>query len=442
MTTTSTHPSFPTAAGRGPDCNQCGPGHYSPWTTHNCTLCSAGKYSSTSGASTAATCIPCPGGRFSTASRASCNSCLAGKYMDDTGNCARCSGGKFSADDGQTSCLLCEEGQSTSNSIGQSACTACRPGRYSNSGAVNCSSCPEEYYKQESGSTECYDCSDVGIDCEAGEYNICGSASGFASSGTCLSCPPGKYLETGKRECSLCAEGEYSAATGTECIACEAAKYQSSGGSSYCLPCLAGSITNTGSATGAISCASCPATKYSNDINLASCTRCPVGKWQQRSGRSFCDDVTPGKRLEPKLSTTGQRMVDDEGQPVMQEADCSAGKYNRGGESGDCAYCPVGYVQALGGRSSCDECSKASQYIRRMTTLQPDNQTCVDCPKYGVTCDGSVKRYNGGYWHTTSIRNPRTDTNIYTCITNGCPDKGATEMACKQGYEGPLCAVW
>ena len=29
----------------------------------------------------------------------------------------------------------------------------------------------------------------------------------------------------------------------------------------------------------------------------------------------------------------------------------------------------------------------------------------------------------------------------YVCVTDGCPDKGATEMACKQGYEGPLCAV-
>jgi hypothetical protein len=30
---------------------------------------------------------------------------------------------------------------------------------------------------------------------------------------------------------------------------------------------------------------------------------------------------------------------------------------------------------------------------------------------------------------------------MYTCINNGCPDKGATTMACKMGYQGTLCAV-
>jgi hypothetical protein len=44
MATSSTIPAFPTAAGKGPDCNPCVAGRYSPWASHVCTLCSVGKY--------------------------------------------------------------------------------------------------------------------------------------------------------------------------------------------------------------------------------------------------------------------------------------------------------------------------------------------------------------------------------------------------------------
>jgi hypothetical protein len=49
--------------------------------------------------------------------------------------------------------------------------------------------------------------------------------------------------------------------------------------------------------------------------------------------------------------------------------------------------------------------------------------------------------YASGVWHDPSIINLDATTNIYTCITDGCPNEGATEMKCKQGYGGPLCAV-
>jgi hypothetical protein len=449
-------------------------------------------------ASTAQTgCDKCKVGLYQgTDGQSFCHTCQAGS-ITNTGPavgataCTACSPGQYTNSSALDKCSECAAGSITNTGAedGASRCTACAVGKYATTATGNCMGCEDSKYQPAAAQPSCTACEP----CKNGGRMSCGGA----FEGYCTECIPGRYADAPTSSCIRCPRGQYSAATNTAaCEPCEAGTYQTEAGKQYCAECVAGSITNMGAATGATkctvctagrysvssivevcsTCSSCPAGSrvdcggsrkgycsdcipgryadnvtsscvgcvsgmYSNDNNLASCTRCPDGKWQQRSGRAFCDDVTPGKRLEPKLSTTGQRMVDDEGQPVMEEADCSAGKYNRGSESSDCAYCPVGYVQALGGRSSCDECSKASQYIRRMTTLQPDNQTCVDCPKYGVTCDGSVKRYNGGCWHDTVVRNPSTDTNMYTCTTNGCPDKGATEMACKQGYSGPLCAL-
>jgi hypothetical protein len=82
------------------------------------------------------------------------------------------------------------------------------------------------------------------------------------------------------------------------------------------------------------------------------------------------------------------------------------------------------------------------QYIKLdETTNQPDGMTCVDCPRNGVVCDGVTTTYRGGVWHSLNIVNPTVDTSVYVCVTEGCPDEGATEMRCKSGYGGPLCAV-
>ena len=67
--------------------------------------------------------------------------------------------------------------------------------------------------------------------------------------------------------------------------------------------------------------------------------------------------------------------------------------------------------------------------------------TCLGCPQVGVDCDGVELKYTGGVWHDPIIANLDATTTMYTCINNGCPDKGAAEMECKPGYSGPLCAL-
>jgi hypothetical protein len=80
-------------------------------------------------------------------------------------------------------------------------------------------------------------------------------------------------------------------------------------------------------------------------------------------------------------------------------------------------------------------------------------QVEMTCPPFGVECDGGMQSYLGGVWHDPQVAIPNctqsdtggeeTCTNMYVCVLNGCPEEGATEMRCKDGYEdsSPLCAL-
>jgi hypothetical protein len=41
----------------------------------------------------------------------------------------------------------------------------------------------------------------------------------------------------------------------------------------------------------------------------------------------------------------------------------------------------------------------------------------------------------------TTVNGAEVCTRLYLCVTDGCPDAGATQMKCKDGYQGPLCAA-
>jgi hypothetical protein len=75
----------------------------------------------------------------------------------------------------------------------------------------------------------------------------------------------------------------------------------------------------------------------------------------------------------------------------------------------------------------------------------------LTCPSYGVTCTAQSITYDGGIWHDPAVAVPNCSsteagklsicTGFYICSTNGCPERGATDMACKTGYNGPICAI-
>ena len=118
-------------------CEPCAAGTFSGARASSCTDCAAGKYSS-NGAdkSGSISCTYCAPGEYSGARASSCTDCDAGKYSvgvmgtslleKGQGDCARCASGKYSPNEGRSSCLDCAQGTwSAWSTEGTSACTPC-----------------------------------------------------------------------------------------------------------------------------------------------------------------------------------------------------------------------------------------------------------------------------------------------------------------------------
>ena len=105
-----------------------------------------------------------------------------------------------------------------------------------------------------------------------------------------------------------------------------------------------------------------------------------------------------------------------------------------------CTKCPVGKFQNLVGEFYCDEVRKDAllQAVTNPTTGEIE-MIEKSCPK-GMLCVGGKRTYEGSVWHNPAIKYP-VQRNMYVCVNDGCPDKGSSEMVCKQGYHGPLCAI-
>lgn len=119
---------------------------------------------------------------------------------------------------------------------------------------------------------------------------------------------------------------------------------------------------------------------------------------------------------------------------------CPAGYFtNRVGEP-SCGVCPLGKFQNSISKAYCEE-TKLDSLLK---PVRKDNGTvmvewrCVT----GIRCNGMVREYLGGVWHAPSNPFPE-QANMYTCVNDGCPDNGASNMTCKKGYKhnSPLCAV-
>jgi hypothetical protein len=176
-------------------------------------------------------------------------------------------------------------------------------------------------------------------------------------------------------------------------------------------------------------CSACPTNYYQREENQEKCDECSPGMFQNYEGKVFCEQNPPGSFMVAQKS--GPTAV----------SKCPAGKFSSIDSKGVCEECEHGKVQPKEGRSVCDQCS-ANEHIRiDDSTGKPDRRTCLGCPSVGVTCDGTDKKYAGGTWHDVSIANPDSSTLMYVCVTDGCPEEGESAMQCKEGYQGPMCAV-
>ena len=136
--------------------------------------------------------------------------------------CFSCPRGRFSTQIASTECEICTSGHSTGGlEEGSEVCVPCGPGTYSSSNyTVKCEMCPMRTYTSTNGSKSCETCpagtiphQDVGSSkCDplpAGQF------------GTGTSCPINTYSESGAIECKTCPRGKYSNIAASQCIECD-----------------------------------------------------------------------------------------------------------------------------------------------------------------------------------------------------------------------------
>ena len=206
----------------------CTAGAYAVPGATSCTNCTAGKYSTVTGATSASVCMNCLAGAYSGVSGASaCTNCSAGAYSGVTGAssssaCVKCPAGAFSGAAGATSvntCVLCPAGtySSTVGASSSAACTNCIAGTYSGvsgaSSSAACTPCPAGAYSSVAGATNASTC----VQCPAGAYSSTAGAS------ACVLCPTSSFSTPGSTSITNCAcnAGFYGANGGT-CTACTA----------------------------------------------------------------------------------------------------------------------------------------------------------------------------------------------------------------------------
>eukprot|EP00935_MAST-01C_sp_MAST-1C-sp1_P001728 g1728.t1 len=197
------------------------------------------------------------------------------------------------------------------------------------------------------------------------------------------------------------------------------------------IPCIPGTYDHSnGTDVSEERCVQCPEQYFQTELNQASCIACERGRFQNKPGKSFCDQVPSDKARKKVVLSSGRIEYD--------LVECKPGTMAKNMQ---CRDCPMGKVQPDAGKSACVQCL-SEQYIRiDSVTGKPDRQHCDACPRPGAACNGTNKTYEGNFWHKPSVLNPNTSTNMYACVNDGCPDKGKRVMMCKDGYEGPLCAV-
>ena len=99
----------------------------------SCTTCGEGKYTE----NPSEPCKNCALGRFrkdSDDDATRCNNCSAGFFQEDTGQsrCLICPSGYIAASHSKVHCTKCDPGQTTNGVTGETQCTDCLAGRYSN----------------------------------------------------------------------------------------------------------------------------------------------------------------------------------------------------------------------------------------------------------------------------------------------------------------------
>ena len=205
----------------------------------------------------------------------------------------------------------------------------------------------------------------------------CEPGQGFldGDSGTCESCPAGKFSYRSEPPwvCSACEPGFFQAAAEqSHCNdACGPGTY-STGGASACESCEAGRASNSSAAS---TCRSCAAGKYQPFQERIDCISCPVGSVASAS-RISCENCNAGEYVSNSTYCLA----------------CPLGKYNPVPQEDVCEKCKLGSVTKKRERAtSCTSCEVSSTQKACNLSIM-----AIHAPVallYTRRCDAHLKRH-------------------------------------------------
>ena len=455
-------------------CNVCPDGRFSSAGSNACSNCPVGKYSAGVVEGNTATyhadeCTQTPAGAYSGIGASAYNYCDSGEYsLAGASSCEECPGGKFLAegnDNGDADlvhhnslekCTNCPAGKKSSSLSGSSICQSCSAGKYSPQGQSQCTDCVAGTWSNSNQADTCIVCSfgkysDAGSsscdNCGSGKYLADGkdaitsedptppgtAASLHNSENLCLDCPVDTYStgvahtcipcdvgkSTAQREgaqictncqagqdidnsCVACVIGEYSHPADSQgrCDPCPAGRYEDySGfplpippfgvrGSDECDGCPSGKYKSTTGGTSVEQCVVCPGGKFALTTGHAECEICEAGKYSD-DGASLCEQCLPGK-----YSLAGSA-------GIANCLPCPYGNFSNSLGAGTCEPCSVGKYQDEIGQLTCEDC--AENYYAADT----GQRICDACPSGKSSTSGEEECYL-----------LESQTNFHTCPTS------------------------
>ena len=416
----------------------------STYTDGVCLSCAPGTYLTMSESNYSRSCIPCQPGTYSPQKASSCTncppnswaSCPAGTYGDCLGdgspNCTVCAAGLYSNSTGASACQACMSGTFSSlvGSNSSAACTICQTGTYSDrsgsSVCTNCSTCTIGQYNVSncisSANIMCVNCTNPVVSTQASRVIFtgvgtagpqscsfcCHPGTWFSSSGAyggyfCVgigiipewafcgvrySCPANSrsyIVSAGTQTACTCNAGFTGVGgwnttwqnfplgtqlqppanwSGVNCEACPIGKYNTGTGvtsSSQCISCVAGSYSTVLASANSSSCLSCQAGMYSSFTAVSSsggCTPCQSGTFSTQLGATVCKFCAGGTYSSLVGTTSCQN--------------CSAGNYSAVAASA-CLQCADGYSSS----EASTVCTKLPPCSDGYYGLNPK---CIQCP--------------------------------------------------------------
>ena len=374
----------------GAECRACLAGTYKVINgSGGCVQCAEGMYSMEVGATSLKTCLACPAGTYSwQAGSSSCLFCSPGTYSNATGQsspetCVSCPNNSISLKGSESlEDCTCIKGYWLSEEGG---CSPCLPGAFKNFlGSASCALCPAGKYTAEIGATSelvCDDCPDDTIS-EAGSSNLnnCVCAPGYAgsNSSSCVACPAGSFKDL---------------AGFSDCTDCDAGKYQERLASTNCTLCQAGKYSVTRTATNETRCQMCPQNQPASlpgSSHFSNCTgHCQAGSFGSPQNCTLCPEGTfrttydamkgvsdSCSRICPLYSSSERGSV--------QVTDCKCNSGFHGPDGGECVVCQAGKYKAAIGAKQCVQCEAGKYSDTVGATAQSTCDRCV-AGKYSGT---------------------------------------------------------